>query len=68
MEFIREDVELLFGIDVDYKVVFEELDMDEDGEVRNVFCFMCFGEILIFYIIMLIFIFFMLFVLYFLWY
>lgn len=28
---------MLFGFDVDYKVVFEELDMDEDGEVRGDF-------------------------------
>lgn len=46
LEFTREDAELLFGPDADYKAAFEELDTDEDGEVRNAFCFMCLGEIL----------------------
>ena len=35
MEFTREDAELLFGPDADYKAAFEELDTDEDGEVRD---------------------------------
>ena len=35
VEFSREDAELLFGPDADYKAAFEELDTDEDGEVRS---------------------------------
>ena len=53
LEFTREDAELLFGTDADYKAAFEELDTDEDGEVRNAFCFMCLGEILTLYTITL---------------
>ena len=33
-EFTKDDAELLFGPDADYKAAFEELDTDEDGEVR----------------------------------
>ena len=33
VEFTRDDAELLFGPDADYKAAFEELDTDEDGEV-----------------------------------
>lgn len=33
LEFTREDAELLFGTDADYKAAFEELDTDEDGEI-----------------------------------
>lgn len=33
VEFTREDAELLFGPDADYKAAFEELDTDEDGEI-----------------------------------
>ena len=68
LEFTREDAELLFGPDADYKAAFEELDTDEDGEVRNAFCFMCLGEILTLYTITLIVIFSMLFALHFSWY
>lgn len=35
VEFTSEDAELLFGPDADYKAAFEELDTDEDGEVRS---------------------------------
>ena len=35
VEFTRDDAELLFGPDADYKAAFEELDTDEDGEVRG---------------------------------
>ena len=38
VEFTREDAELLFGPDADYKAAFEELDTDEDGEVRVDYC------------------------------
>ena len=34
-EFTKDDAELLFGPDADYKAAFEELDTDEDGEVRE---------------------------------
>ena len=34
IEFTKDDAELLFGPDADYKAAFEELDTDEDGEVR----------------------------------
>lgn len=34
IDFSREDAEMLFGYDVDYRSAFEELDTDEDGEVR----------------------------------
>ncbi|XP_031568243.1 uncharacterized protein LOC116302953 [Actinia tenebrosa] len=33
VDFTREDAELLFGYDVDYRSAFEELDTDEDGEI-----------------------------------
>ncbi|XP_078376863.1 uncharacterized protein LOC144660159 [Oculina patagonica] len=33
MEFTKDDAELLFGPDADYKAAFEELDTDEDGEI-----------------------------------
>lgn len=33
VEFTREDAELLFGPDADYRAAFEELDTDEDGEI-----------------------------------
>jgi len=36
VEFTREDAELLFGPDADYRAAFEELDTDEDGEVRTI--------------------------------
>ena len=67
-DFTKEDAEMLFGPNADYKAAFEELDTDEDGEVRNAFCFMCLAEILTFYTITLIFIFSMLFALHFSWY
>ena len=35
VEFTKDDAELLFGPDADYKAAFEELDTDEDGEVRE---------------------------------
>jgi len=35
LEFTKDDAELLFGPDADYKAAFEELDTDEDGEVRE---------------------------------
>ena len=35
LEFTKDDAELLFGPDADYKAAFEELDTDEDGEVRD---------------------------------
>ena len=35
VEFTRDDAELLFGPDADYKAAFEELDTDEDGEVKS---------------------------------
>lgn len=35
IEFTKDDAELLFGPDADYKAAFEELDTDEDGEVRK---------------------------------
>lgn len=35
MEFSKDDAELLFGPDADYKAAFEELDTDDDGEVRE---------------------------------
>jgi len=35
VDFTREDAEMLFGYDVDYRSAFEELDTDEDGEVRK---------------------------------
>ena len=34
-DFTKEDAELLFGSDANYKRAFEELDTDEDGEVRR---------------------------------
>ena len=37
LEFTKDDAELLFGPDADYKAAFEELDTDEDGEVRRDF-------------------------------
>lgn len=37
LEFTKDDAELLFGPDADYKAAFEELDTDEDGEVRGDF-------------------------------
>lgn len=37
VEFTKDDAELLFGPDADYKAAFEELDTDEDGEVRRDF-------------------------------
>ncbi|KXJ23311.1 hypothetical protein AC249_AIPGENE6142 [Exaiptasia diaphana] len=33
LDFTRDDAELLFGYDVDYRSAFEELDTDEDGEI-----------------------------------
>ena len=33
IDFTKEDAELLFGKNADYKEAFEELDTDEDGEV-----------------------------------
>ena len=35
LEFTKDDAELLFGPDADYKAAFEELDTDDDGEVRE---------------------------------
>ncbi|KAJ7372184.1 hypothetical protein OS493_020613 [Desmophyllum pertusum] len=36
MEFSKDDAELLFGPDADYKAAFEELDTDDDGEKKDV--------------------------------
>lgn len=40
-DFTEEDAELLFGPGAGYKAAFEELDTDEDGEVRHAFSFIC---------------------------